>query len=112
LENNDFNSPFSKFASNVRFELISIPENDSQEKKRLGTYGVIEGAQDFIIGAVEKSKYDREHYGYLLESIILAATDIELGTCWLGGTFNRSTFSSKIKKNSNEQIPAITPIGY
>lgn len=87
LENNSFTSPFSKFASNVRFELISIPEFDPREKMRLGTYGVIEGTQDFIVGAVKKSKYDMEQYGYNLETIILAATDLGLGTVWLGGTF-------------------------
>ena len=112
LENNSFNNPFSKFASNVRFELISMPEFDPQEKKRLGTYGIIEGAQDFIVGAVKKSKYDREQYGYILETIILVATDMGLGTCWLGGTFNRSLFSKKINKKSDEHVPAITPVGY
>ncbi|GAG74958.1 unnamed protein product [marine sediment metagenome] len=112
MKENDFESPFSEFAGNARFELLSLPEFDPSEKQKLGTYGTIEGAQDFIVGAVESSKYDREHYGYIMESIILAATDLGLGTCWLGGTFNKSLFSAKIKKRENEIVPAITPIGY
>ena len=91
LENHDLKTPFSKYAGNARFELISIPEFDNKEKKKLGTYGFIKHAQDFIVGAVEKSQYSREHYGYILEKIILAATDLGLGTCWLGGFFNRRT---------------------
>ncbi len=112
MRDNDFGSPFSEKAGNSRFELLSIPEFDPSERENLGTYGTIEGVQDFIVGAIEKSKYDREHFGYILESLILGATDLGLGTVWLGGTFNRSLFSAKIKKKENEIVPAITPIGY
>lgn len=112
LENLDCKSPFSDYARKLRFELISVSEFESNEKKKLGTYGFIKGAQDFIVGAVEKSQYSREHYGYLMETIILVATDMGLGTCWLGGFFNRSFFSAKISSTSDEIIPAITPIGY
>jgi len=112
LKNSDFSSPFSDYAGKIRFELIAVPEFDPQEKKKLGTYGFIKGAHYFIVGAVEKSQFDREHYGYLLETTILAATDMGLGTCWLGGTFNRDLFSSKINCLSNEIVPAISPIGY
>jgi len=112
LKNLDLKTPFSKYAGKARFELVSVPEFDLNERKKLGTYGFIKGAQDFIVGAVEKSQYSREHYGYLMENIILAATDIGLGTCWLGGFFNRSLFASKIKASSDEIVPAITPIGY
>ncbi|MFX1374786.1 MAG: nitroreductase family protein [Promethearchaeota archaeon] len=111
LENHELKSPFSKYVRKARFELLSIPEFDPMEKKKLGTYGFIKGAQDFIVGAVEKSQYNLEHFGYLLETIILAITDMDLGTCWLGGTFNRSLFSQKINCSPDEILPAITPIG-
>jgi len=112
LKNRDFESPFNKFVEKIRFELISVPEFDPVERKNLGTYGFIKGAQYFIVGAVEKSQYNREHFGYILESIILAATDVGLGTCWLGGFFNKSLFSRKINCGQEEILPAITPIGY
>ncbi|MFW9781048.1 MAG: nitroreductase family protein [Candidatus Heimdallarchaeota archaeon] len=112
LKNQELISPFSIFAGKARFKLLRVPEFDPKEKKKLGTYGIIKGAQDFIVGAVEKSPYDREHFGYLLEKIILIATDMGLGTCWLGGTFNRSLFSAKINSSQDEIIPAITPVGY
>jgi len=108
----DFESPFSELAGKTRFELIGVPEFAPNEKKKLGTYGLIKGAQEFIVGAIEKSDYYKENYGYLLEAIILAATDLNLGTCWLGGTFNKTLFSSKINCQTNEIVPAITPIGY
>ena len=112
LKNHDSISPFSEYSGKARFELMSVPDFDPKEKKKLGTYGFIKGAQDFIVGAVEKSEYNREHYGYLMETIILGATDLGLGTCWLGGFFNRSLFSAKINCKADEIIPAITPVGY
>jgi len=112
LINKDFKSPFREIAGKCRFELIGVPEFAPDERKKLGTYGLIKGAQEFIVGAIEKSDYYKENYGYILEAIILAATDLNLGTCWLGGTFNKSLFSTKIKCQKNEIVPAITPIGY
>ncbi|MFX1377713.1 MAG: nitroreductase family protein [Promethearchaeota archaeon] len=112
LENHPLKSPFSEYSGRIRFSLVSVPDFEPNEKKKLGTYGFIKGAQDFIVGAVERSQYDREHYGYLMETIVLAATDLGLGTCWLGGFFNRSLFSAKIHCTSNEIVPAITPVGY
>ena len=108
----DIKSPFSELAGKTRFELIAVPEFAPDERKKLGTYGLIKGAQEFIVGAIEKSDYYKENYGYILEAIILGATDLNLGTCWLGGTFNRSLFSTKINCQKNELVPAITPIGY
>ncbi|MFX1389743.1 MAG: nitroreductase family protein, partial [Promethearchaeota archaeon] len=112
LKDLECESPFSFYAGKVRFKLVSVPEFDPNEKKKLGTYGLIKGAQDFIVGTVKKSEYAREHFGYIMETIILAATDMGLGTCWLGGFFNRTLFSTKIDRNSDEDLPAITPIGY
>ena len=108
----DFKSPFSELAGKSRFELIGVPEFAPDEKKKIGTYGVIKGAQEFIVGAIEKSDYYKENYGYILEAIILAVTDLNLGTCWLGGTFNKSLFSTKINCQKTEIVPAITPIGH
>ncbi len=112
LEFKNFTSPFSEESGKCRFELIGMPEFAPNEKKKIGIYGIIKGAQEFVVGAVEKTKYDRENYGYMMEAIILSATDMGLGTCWLGGFFNQSLFASKINSTPNEIVPAITPIGY
>jgi len=112
IQDGDFHSPFKNNVGNSRFKLISVPEFDPNENVKIGTYGMIKGAQEFIAGATEKSKYDLENYGYLFETIILIATDLGLGTCWLGGTFNRSQFANFLQLKENEVIPAITPIGY
>ncbi len=112
LKQGDLVSPFSSKTGTCRFELVSVLEFEPDEQRQLGTYGMISGAQEFIVGASERSEYYKLNYGYVMELIILKATDLGLGTCWLGGTFNRTIFSKKINCKAEEVIPAITPIGY
>lgn len=112
LKIEDIESPFKNKSASSRFQLISVPEFNPNENIKIGTYGMIKGAQQFIAGATEKSQYDLENYGYIFETIILALTDMNLKTCWLGGTFSRSQFSEMIELKDNEIIPAITPVGY
>lgn len=96
----------------VRLKLVAATEQDRSFLKGLGTYGIIRGATGFIIGAVRHSKNNLEDYGYLMERVVLFATDIGLGTCWLGGTFTRSRFAKKISAIGGEIVPAVASIGY
>ena len=50
-----------------------------------------------------------EDFGYTMERIILFATDLGLGTCWLGGSFTKSRFAEKISANGSERVPAEAP---
>jgi len=96
----------------VRFELITATEEDRSALRGLGTYGFIRGAPSFILGAVSAGERNLEGWGYLMEEIILLATDLELGTCWLGGTFTRSSFARKIDLRDDEMLPAVASVGY
>jgi nitroreductase len=100
------------FGNLVRFELIDLAVKEREEIKTLATYGFIKGASLFIVGAVAKGDRSMEDYGYCMEKNILAATHLGLGTCWLGGTFNRSASASRIIQRDDEVVPAITPVGY
>jgi nitroreductase len=95
----------------ARFALIAANPDDHDALRGLGTYGFIKGATGFIIGAAERSPKDLEDFGYLMEHAILFATDLGLGTCWLGGTFSRSRFAKKIKLRREETMPAVTAVG-
>jgi nitroreductase len=99
--------------SAVRFGLIAASPDDAGALRRLGTYGFIKGATGYIVGAVRRGPGDLEDYGYLLEEVILHATEIGLGTCWLGGTFTRSTFTKRFGGiGDDEAIPAVVSTGY
>jgi len=98
--------------SRARFGLIAAAPGDASVLRRLGTYGFIKGATGFIVGAVRRAPNDLEDYGYLLEQIVLSATDLGLGTCWLGGTFTRSSFVRRFGGlEHDETLPAVVSIG-
>ena len=99
------------FGSQIRFKLIASTVEDRKALQGLGTYGFIKNAPAFIIGASNPSDYHLEDYGFLLEQIILFATSLGLGTCWLGGTFSKSRFSEQIELRQDEQMPAVAAIG-
>ena len=96
----------------MRFHLVEKNDPALFDNVRMGTYGFIKNAKIFIVGALVPGERNWEDYGYLLEKIILKMTDLELGTCWMGGTFKRSEFGRAINVLENEVVPAITPVGY
>ena len=99
--------------SEARFGLLAAAPDDRQALRRLGTYGFIKGATGYIAGAVRHAPKDLEDYGYLLEEIVLFATGIGLGTCWLGGTFTRSTFVRRFGGlERGETMPAVISTGH
>jgi len=100
------------FGTAVRFKLLDLDAVDPGESKSLGTYGMIRGARLYILGAVKDVKGSQIDLGYCLEKIILEATAMGLGTCWLGGTFRRSSFARQMELAEDELLPAITPVGY
>ena len=100
------------FGTSARFELAAANEQDRRALKGLGTYGFIRGATGFIIGAIQRDENNLEDFGFLLEQIILLATDIGLSTCWLGGSFTKSSFARKISARENELVPAVVSVGY
>ena len=96
----------------VRFEIVERQVVEEDKKVKLGTYGFIKGVKYVVVGAVKKNEYCCEDYGYVFEKVILFLTDLGLGTCWIGGTFNRGEYAKAIKLEKNEVIPAISPFGY
>jgi nitroreductase len=98
--------------SRGRFELVAATEGDRASLKGLGTYGFIKDAPGFIVGAVARGPKALEDFGYLLEGALLRATELGLGTCWLGGTLSKSSFAKKISLKRDEVMPAVASVGY
>lgn len=103
--------PEAPYHSHSRFTLIA-PDTGEKLGHLPGTYGIIRGAQMFLIGGAEDSFQALIDFGYQMEYIILQAWDRGLGTCWLGGTFQRSPVERYADFPEGYIIPAITPIGY
>ena len=98
--------------SRARFALLAATAESRDSLRGLGTYGFIRGAQAFMVGAVGDAAKDLEDYGYLMEQAVLFAADLGFGTCWLGGTFSRSSFAKRVDLAPGEQMPAVVAMGY
>ena len=98
-------------ATRARFTIVAASPDDPEALRGLGTYGYIKSPSGYIVGAVERSPSDLEGFGYLMEQAILFATDLGLGTCWLGGTFSKSRFAQKLAVRPAELMPAVTAVG-
>ena len=96
----------------ARFKLAAAAAGDSHALRGLGTYGLIRNPAGFIIGAIKASEHALEDFGYLMEQAILEATELGLGTCWLGGNFTQSSFARRIDKAAGEIVPAVSSVGY
>jgi nitroreductase len=103
--------PAGPFGTRPRFLLAAASDQDTSSLRGLGTYGFIRGAKAFVIGAAKPDGKWLEDFGNLMETIILYLTSLGLGTCWLGGSFTRSSFSQKITLKDDEHIPAVTTLG-
>jgi nitroreductase len=101
----DYSVPFGHA---IRFELIDINQNNGM----IGTYGIIKNAQGFIAGMTHNTNQSMLDFGYAFEELILQLTCLDIGTCWLGGTFKIKDFNNTITLAENEIIPCISPIGF
>jgi nitroreductase len=104
--------PRGPFGGRIRVELHAVPGLNHRTLGSFGTYGVIIGAHQYLVGAMRLAERDHEDFGYVFEHAILAATDLGLGTCWLGGTLDRSTFGERMGITAQERVPAVSPVGY
>lgn len=99
------------FGTRPRLMLVEPGTEGELGSGRIGTYGIIQNAPAFIVGATTPGPFVFADFGYALEWVILAATANDLGTCWLGGTFDRSRLMETNRMSDEEIIPAVTPIG-
>jgi nitroreductase len=98
------------FDAKARIELINTKSNDKPIK--LGTYGFIHGACNYLVLIYEDVPFAETAAAYMFEQAVLFCTDLGLGTCWLGGSFNRVDFKKQIQLKSNEKLRIVSPVGY
>ena len=79
----------------------------------MGSYGKITDAPGYIafIGNMDSSRV-QEAVGFTGQGIILEATSLGLGTCWVGGYFRPEEAHRQIPLAREERVLAITPFGF
>ncbi|MDK2866301.1 MAG: hypothetical protein PWP51_407 [Clostridiales bacterium] len=100
------------FGNRVEFFYSRVSNNITTKGEKIGTYGVVKNASAFIIAACKDSREHLIDLGYLFEKLIIFMQHLNIGSCWLGGTFKRNLFYEKFDVHTSKLIPAISPIGY
>ncbi|MBW2704489.1 MAG: nitroreductase [Deltaproteobacteria bacterium] len=102
--------PAAPFGNAVSLHLLERFDASAKDAK-LGTYGMIRGAVNFLVGAVAPAEHDMEDFGFVFEMALLKATELGLGSCWLGGTLKRGAFASAADLSRDLVVPAVSPLG-
>lgn len=76
------------------------------------TYGFIAGCRTYmVLISSDSTRENRCRAAAAMELCVLEATRRGLATCWVGGTFRRSSFADTCHISASEEILAIVPCG-
>jgi nitroreductase len=94
--------------ANLRIELIV--EGGDAFSKLSRSYGFFKNVHTILaMKGLEKDPHHREKLGYYGELLVLEATDLGLGSCWVGGSFDRGSQIFNIE--ADEKLHYVIPIG-
>lgn len=72
------------------------------------SYGMFNGVRSlFVMKGPKEDPHLKEKIGYFGELLILEATVLGLGTCWVGGTFD----ASGIRRQETEELVCVITVG-
>jgi len=79
----------------------------------VGAYGRITGASYYIaFVGTEGAPHVEEAVGYVGEALVLEATILGLGTCWVSGFFRPAAVRRDLALPEGDRVFAVTPLGY
>lgn len=103
------NQTTGPFGHQIKVSLVNSSEDSSEMK--LGTYGMIKGAHNYLVVVTEQGEDCWLDVGFLFEELILEATGLGFGTVWMAGTFSRKHFKAAVKLTDSQIIPIVSPVG-
>jgi len=100
------------FQSRLRFGIIDKEKVRAENMFSTGSYGMIKGVRFYLSALVQKdAPRPWEDIGFALEATILYATALDLGSCWIGGIFDRKHFGRALGMGADELLPAVVAVG-
>ena len=91
----------------VNFRII---EKNDADKQMILNYGMIQGHNTYVLGTSKSSIDSRVNYGYLMEKVVLKATEMNISTCWVG--YFDNTYFNEVPIEDGFEIPSIVIVGY
>lgn len=89
---------------------LFIVEKEKEDKIMKLDYGMIEGHCNYIIGTCKSSIISRLNFGYVMEKVVLKATEANISSCWIG-YFDKDYFT-EVTVDPGFEIPSIVVVGY
>ncbi|HEY5468620.1 MAG TPA: nitroreductase family protein [Coriobacteriia bacterium] len=78
----------------------------------IGSYGRVTGECAALVFVTSGSSPAADvHCGYTGEALVLEAQARGLGTCWIAGSFSRSTAKRTVGLRAGERVRAVSPVG-
>lgn len=127
LESLALKGPFGTVPRTVLLDAASVEGDkaagaDGESKgARIGTYGIVKKPAAYlaaIVGAGGSSTPDAPEsdrplfdLGFVVEGFVLEATRLGLGTCWLGGTFDKGGAAAAAGIVPGEALRALIAVG-
>lgn len=107
------------FGGRARFALVTPVEEGQGSSAggglarsgKIGTYGLISKVPAFVVGAIAKGPGALEDFGYSMEGLVLKITELGLGSCWIGGLFDRGAAGAALELKGEELLPAVIAFG-
>lgn len=92
---------------------LLLIENDAAAFRGFrASYGMLSGVNHYFALLGKTDDPDRRvKLGYAGEQLVLEATVLGLGTCWVGGTFSREACSRKLELLPQEDLVCVIPVG-
>lgn len=73
---------------------------------------VVSGTNLYVAGKAQRVPHIEAAFGYSFEMLVLYAQSLGIGTVWIGGTMDRSSFERAMSLKDNELMPCVSPLGY
>lgn len=97
----------------MRFHLVvDGPVLEGDLKGVLGDYGKVIRAPHYIVITAHEHPGYLVDAGYRFEQLVLGATALGMGTCWIGGFFNETTVQRALGLTELDRVVSLTPVGY
>jgi nitroreductase len=79
----------------------------------IGSYGLVRNPPHLLVGILpQESDVARLDLGYVLEQVVLEATRLGLGTCWITGSYDAQQAGSSVGLATGEVAAAVCALGY
>lgn len=75
------------------------------------SHGMFSGAPSYVTISGPDTQKGREDCGYYGEWVVLECTALDLGTCWVGGSFSAAKVEAEISIPAGETLFAVLAVG-